>query len=594
MAGGQSITSGQGTATPSRTVPVAGSAVSSATGALSADLGPTIQALTGSASTSAQGTAAAGAIMSLRSRKVGGGAASRALVGSSIASESESLSATRLSALIGTNASLLPGAFGKNRSHTPTGIASTVSSGTLSGAGDPSWPITVPTITFTQGTASTHDLTQYTSNFNSALYTIDVASGSPALPTGVTLAQTGILSYNGAGPSSSTAGYVFEIRNKNSSIQLSGSLLSLSQGVVSSNPSQAADWANRISGPSVVWYHNFDAAAEVNQFRWTGAFGSGNDPSGLGAGANFITRVASGGADGGGFLRATYPAGGVNGGNSHWWRPYNAFTGATNGRGTNDPGASGTITPVAWPATSGSSTTSSWSANASNPGWYMHANHQAANPGKFQGSDFWLQVRVRRTGRPGAPPDSGSFTHITGKCVWFNTTTFSNPAQELVTAGQSVGNGDQVGVYERHNAYIAQSSANTFTFIGDQTPPATVVTTNISINWRYSGGWDTLLYHLTPGPNGGTSDPNRTRVEVWAQHDPALFPAEAGQYVKIWDVYWGGVFDTSPNSQGAPSLPGWNAIILGVYHNGSPFATSFNFDYDQVIFSKATIPAPTV
>lgn len=355
----------------------------------------------------------------------------------------------------------------------------------------------------------------------------------------------------------------------------------------------AGNFAARIADPNVVWYHGFSSAAEVNQFRWTGAYGSGNDPSGLGDGAEYITHVASGGPEGGGFLRATYPAGGVDGGNSHWWRPFNPFTGATNGRGTNDPGANGTVTPVAWPASDGSSTTSSWSSSASNPGWYMHATHQASNPGKFQGSDFWLQVRVRRTGRPGPPPDSGSFTYITGKCVWFNTTSFSNPAQEIVSAGQSVGNGDVAGVYERHNAYILQTSAASFTFIGDQPSPATIAVSNLTVDWRYSGGWDTLLYHITPGTNGGTSDPNRSRIEVWAQHDPTLFPAESGVYVKIWDVLYGGVFETEPNSAGAPSLPGWNAIILGVYHNGSPFASTFNFDYGHVIFSKATIAAPT-
>lgn len=355
------------------------------------------------------------------------------------------------------------------------------------------------------------------------------------------------------------------------------------------------NWASTIAASNCVWFHDFSSAAEVNQFRWTGSYGSGNDPNGSGAGANLIAHVATGGVDGGGFLRATYPAGGVNGGNSHWWRPYNPFTGATNGKGVSDPGAGGTITPVAWPASDGSSTTSGWS-NTTKPAWYGNATHVAANPTKFDGNDFWLQVRVRRSFKPGPPPDSGSFTTITGKCVWFNSTTFSNPAQEIVTAGQSVGNGDVAGTFERHNAYILQTSANTFTFIGDQTSPAVISVSNLTLNWRYSGGWDTLLYHITPGTNGGTSDPNMSRVEVWAQHDPTLFPAESGVYLKIWDVKYGGVFDTASNSAGAPSLPGWNAIILGVYHNGSPFATSFSFDYDRVAFFSggSQPPAPIV
>jgi len=265
--------------------------------------------------------------------------------------------------------------------------------------------------------------------------------------------------------------------------------------------------------------------------------------------------------------------------------------GATNGRGSNDPGANGTIATAAWNVTDGGNQLSGWSAAAPNPGWYGHATHVAQNPTKFQGNDYFLQARVRRAQTPGAPPDSGSFTFITGKFVWFNTTAFSNPSQELVTAGQSVGNGDQVGVHGRHNGYIAQTTTATFTMWPDQPPPATLAISNIALNWRYSGGWDTLLYHITPGINGDTGS-NRARLEVWAQHDPALLPAEAGQYVKIWDMLYGAVYDTVPNSQGAPSLPGWNAMILGCYHNGSAFSTSFNFDYDQIIFSKATIPAP--
>jgi hypothetical protein len=97
---------------------------------------------------------------------------------------------------------------------------------------------------------------------------------------------------------------------------------------------------------------------------------------------------------------------------------------------------------------------------------------------------------------------------------------------------------------------------------------------------------------VTPGTPGGTGT-NRTRVEVWAQHDLTLFPAESGQYTKIWDVTYSQNYDSGISSVGSRSLPGWNALILAIYHNGSAFTTSsFSFDYDQVIFSKAFIPPP--
>jgi hypothetical protein len=81
---------------------------------------------------------------------------------------------------------------------------------------------------------------------------------------------------------------------------------------------------------------------------------------------------------------------------------------------------------------------------------------------------------------------------------------------------------------------------------------------------------------------------------VWAQHDLTLNPSEAGQYKKIWDVTYSQSFDSGTNSGGSPGFPGWNALILAIYHNGAAFTTSaFSFDYDQVIFSKEYIPTPT-
>lgn len=361
--------------------------------------------------------------------------------------------------------------------------------------------------------------------------------------------------------------------------------LSSQRGRRVARSASSSNWTSRIAGPDVVWFHNFESNSEVNQFRWTS--GLGNDPNGTGEGGEFLTRVASGGPDGGGFLRATYPAGNIAGrGGSYWWRPFAALTGAGNGRGSDDPGASGAITPQAFSVSSGSSTLLAFG-SVSNPGWYGHGNDVAANPTKYQGTDFWLQVRVRRADTPGAPPDTEFYSSITGKNVWLTTTCSSYTAQELVTYGQSVGGGDTVGVLSRHDVYSGQN----FTSLGQGQPNETVTLNNRTINWRYSGGWDTLLYHITPGTNDGTGS-NRTRVEVWAQHDPALYPAEAGVYTKIWDTLYSQGYDLSTNSVGAPGRPGWNALILGCYHNGSAFASSFNFDYGQIIFSKATIPAP--
>lgn len=348
------------------------------------------------------------------------------------------------------------------------------------------------------------------------------------------------------------------------------------------NPSVAADWAARIAGAGVVWYHSFDSAAEVNQFCWTNDSGGKNDPNRVGSGSQYVTHQASGGADGGGFMRLTYPLGNASGrGGSYWWRPFNAFTGAGNGRGQDDPGASGTVAPVGFTPTNLGAQTYNWG-NAANPGWYMHPTHQASYPGKYQGHDFWLQVRVRRAQNPGAPPNSADYSDITGKNVWLTTTNNSYTAQELVTMGQSASNNnDKVGVPSRHNIYVGQNFKNL-----TEQPNASTSISNLSLNWRYSGGWDTLLYHVTPGTSGGTGA-NRTHVEVWAAHEGET------SYTKIWDVTYTQGYTSGTTSVGASHLPGWNALILAIYHNGSAFSTSaFNFDYDQVIFSKQFIACP--
>ena len=338
----------------------------------------------------------------------------------------------------------------------------------------------------------------------------------------------------------------------------------------------------------MVWHHNFDSAAEVNQFRWSSGYGGGQDPLAKGTDGPKVAWVSSGGAEGGAFMRLTYPLG-VAAGGSYWWRPFAPLNAASTGRGVADPGANGTIPTQAFNVTDGSGTVLSWGANASNPGWYGSATDLAASPSKYHGNDFYLQVRVRRNGTPGAPPNSAQYSNITGKNVWITTANDSFNAAELVTYGQSAGNGDAVGAQSRHNVYSGQN----FNSLSGGQPNATVTLANTTLNWRYSGGWDTLMYHITPGKHGGTGA-DRTRVEVWAQHDLTMFPVESGQFTKIWDVTYSQSYSTGSNSSGSPYFPGWNALILAIYHNGSVFNTSsFSFDYDQVIFSKTTIPAPT-
>ena len=349
----------------------------------------------------------------------------------------------------------------------------------------------------------------------------------------------------------------------------------------------AADWAARISGAGVVWYHSFDNSSEVDRFLWSSGYSGGNDPLRNGVGAQFVTHQASGGADGGGFMRLTYPLGSVAGrGSSYWWRPFNAFTGATNGKGSDDPGASGVHPAAAWNVTDGGSTVRTWTSTASNPAFFGPAASQAANPTKYYGTDFYIQMRVRRAQTPGPPPDAPPFSYITGKSAWLNITLDTSTANEVVVYGQSAGE-DSVGQQPRHRMYEGRNRSGG-PGLGGNSETDTISNDDGVGDWRYSGGWDTLLYHVTPGLRNGTGA-DRTRLEVWAAH------AGETSYTKIWDILYSAAYETAANTLGSPAYDGWNALILAAYHNGSAFTTeSFNFDYDQVIFSKETIPCPQV
>ncbi len=357
--------------------------------------------------------------------------------------------------------------------------------------------------------------------------------------------------------------------------------------VVRVTAASAESWEGRIADPGVVWFHNFDSATEVNQFRWTNGYKGGNDPQAKGVDGSAVAWVSSGGIEGGSFMRLSYAGDGKGHGGSYWHRPFNPFTGATNGRGVDDPGANGAVPLAAFSVSDGSSTLYDWGASAA-PGWYGNPKEQAKNPTKFQGNDFYLQVRIRRAQSPGAPPDSANYQYITGKSVWLTTTPSSYTAQELVTFGQSVLNETTYHDQTINNVYLGQNFSPV-----DEQSGGTVTTSNTkTVKWRYSGGWDTLYYHLTPGTADGTGD-DRTHLEVWAQHDPTATPAEAGQYTKIWDVWFSNGYTSGTDSAGrAVYANGWNALILAIYHNGSPFTTAFSYDYDQLIFSRAPIRAP--
>lgn len=333
-------------------------------------------------------------------------------------------------------------------------------------------------------------------------------------------------------------------------------------------PTAAADWANRIGGAGVVWHHNFDSKAEVDAFRWTGGYRGGNDPLAVGdADARYVEWIPSGGADGGGYMQLTRNSRTADG--NCWWRPFSPLTGASNGRGQDDPAAGGTLRLGSLVATDGGSQLLNWGQQGNaNPGWYGHPDDQN---GFYDGHDFYLQIRVMTDPRRTAP---GNIE--VGKFTAFTTTNNSYTNQELVTYAGSWEGAAEVGKANIHNVYQGFNYAPLADVSSGMRNP-------VSPKWAYSGGWDTLLYHVVPGRNGV----NETRFEVWAAH-----PGETA-YTQIWNATYPARYDSTGNTVGGVARPGWNAMLCWMYHNGATMSTFWQ-RYDQIIFSKQFIPCPQV
>lgn len=322
-----------------------------------------------------------------------------------------------------------------------------------------------------------------------------------------------------------------------------------------------ADWQARISDPGVVWYHDFRTEAEVNAFRWAG--GTGNDPGDLGRPNTCLYNESDGIT--GGCLEIFRPAGNREG--AVWWRPYSALDTGT-GKPENDPAANGTLPVRPWAPTQGGGQIGDFS-----PGYYGNATYHSAHPGRFDGTDYFFQCRVKMDPRRSGQRDGG-------KLFYFTRCDRSLTSQEIVTRSGEDGNVPGGG----HNYFSVQRSGGTG-LVDDDPGPQNQVNGELGLCdwpntlggcWEWSGGWDTLLYHVVPGLHNNGD----TIFEVWAAH-----PGET-TYTKIWD-------------QANVDLPfdvieGHGALICSAYQNGRDFATDFYHRYCQMIFSRNFIPCPLI
>jgi hypothetical protein len=343
--------------------------------------------------------------------------------------------------------------------------------------------------------------------------------------------------------------------------------------IVRSNPfaisvvtsSAEADWQARIAAPGVVWFHDFRSAAEVDAFRWSG--GIGNDPNPKAVDGQRCRWIDNDGITGG-CLEIVRGAGTED--SSSWWRPFSPLVGGWpgNGRDGDDPGA-GIIKPRPWNADNPGELANHWL------GYYMNPEYFDMFPTEHDGFGWYLQMRVKID-----PMRSVRGQPSGGKITYFTRNDRSLTSQEVNT--ESFQPGAQPGVnyfsmYRSGSPPLEDDSPGEGNQPGNENGLCDFGDAPRSC-WSWSGGWDTVLFHIVPGLGGNdTADPS-TIIEVHAAH-----PGERA-YTKIWD-------------QQAAALPfdvvwGHNTLLCSGYENGQEFVAEAYKRWAQIIFSHDFIPCP--
>ena len=403
------------------------------------------------------------------------------------------------------------------------------------------WNGTIPNVTFTRGNAQNFDLSPY---IIGASPTITVETGT--LPAGVTLnSSLQRLQYDGTSATST-------------SIVATGISLRLST-------SAQADWNTRISGSSVVWYHSFDSDDEVNNFRWTDQVQGGNDPLDVSQ-TGMCIRDATAGVDGGGALRLRYRIGTTPYQAPAWLRPFSALSGGTttgNGRGVDDPAANGTLTvQTGWNPRTNSSVASQWT-----KGFYGHSTYASADPTNFDGTEYYLQYRYKVSSNRYL-----SGTPSAGKSLYLDTPDGSQ--QEIVIQNNFA---KWWGAYRSFSPQIA--GPNNAVQYGSQWPNCGILDPPSTYCFLIQADiWHTFLVRIRLGLDGTST----TLMDV-----KVALPGET-TYTQLFN------YDQIPMPYSVGQKKGHNCVKASNYMNNVASSYEWYQWYDQIIFSKASIPCPQV
>lgn len=331
-----------------------------------------------------------------------------------------------------------------------------------------------------------------------------------------------------------------------STVSISGGT---SANTACSNADAEADWLARSTAPGVVWAHDFRNDAEVNNFRWDG--GIGDDPNGVQT-SNIFRQTSDGIAGTNGKCMEIFTAAGTQA-PGIWWRPLSPMTGAGNGRGVNDPGANGAITPQTFTPNPnyGGSNINSWGSR----GLYGHSSYHGE--GGFDGTEFYVQMRTKISASRYHASNFSNYGR--GKMAYLSHTYRTLTSQEIVVENRH----DKDWKAYRSGSPNIEPSLQYGSDIAPQI-------------WKWAPDeWITQMMYVRPG----IAPSNTTIFRMWV--------ARAGQtsYTKIWD--------TSVMRLDAYDWDkGYNALALTSYMNGDKWPVAAYMRHTQIILSKQLIPCP--
>ena len=334
------------------------------------------------------------------------------------------------------------------------------------------------------------------------------------------------------------------------------------------NAAAEADWNARLNDPGVVAHHAFEAAAEVSQFRWATSYG--NSPDAATQRTANCAYEEDAGVGFGGCVAITRDGVATSMGESaHWIRPWAALTGATNGRGTDDPAKNGELTLRTLPTPVEATDTLQNFAY----GWWGHPTYVAADPTHFEGGpDIYM---VYRTKRDSVRWTGGDNAYSVGKHMFVGYSEGSDGEFGHCFVFYSYGGGGPSNNYFRMYGGINPNSPtdNYPSYTGDNQPGG--------ITQLFAWGadsWDSIMFHLTLGRTSVVE----TRLELWYAH--------TGEYrwTKFYDL-------TIPLYDGSPGFynrrNGLQTTQFSTYNNNSDLPDAFTDRMTQWMITTNP-PAP--